>query len=131
MNTQVPRCMFRRPFLIDFITLVSVKRTDHKYMSKGKLVPVNAIKTNEEEEVQFHVVLTVTHGSSGRLHTPTALSPDIALPVSTKQKRDGSQGTRASLVFLKYAKSLPAERNQTTKSSHRAHYTLWSPHECR
>jgi hypothetical protein len=51
MNTKSPAVFFACPFLIDFITPVFVKRTNHKHMSKGKLVPVNAIKTNEEEEV--------------------------------------------------------------------------------
>jgi hypothetical protein len=51
MNTKSPAACFACPFLIDLITPLFVKRTNNKYMSNGKLVPVNAIKTNEEEEV--------------------------------------------------------------------------------
>jgi hypothetical protein len=129
---QVPAACFACHFLIYLITPVFVKRTNHKYMNKGKLVPVNAMQTNEEEEVEFHLFLTVTlDGSSGRLHALTALSPYIAHTVTTKQKRDGSQSPRANLVNLKYTKSVPAARNQTTKSSCRAHYVHLSHHECK
>jgi len=51
MNTKSPATCFACPFVINLITPVFVKKNNHKYMSKGKLVPVNAIKTNEEEEI--------------------------------------------------------------------------------
>jgi len=51
MNTKSPVAFFACPFLIGLITPVFVKRTNNKCMSKCKLVPANAIKINEEEEV--------------------------------------------------------------------------------
>jgi hypothetical protein len=42
---------FACPFLLDVITPMFVKITNYKYTGKGKVVPVNAMKTNGREEV--------------------------------------------------------------------------------